>query len=282
MRDINFRGVKIAREAREVSGEPVFLAGSVSSIGQPLAPVGTIAPDEARAIFIEQIEALLEAGVDLLVLETFSSPLELREAVRAARSVSADLPIVAEVSVDEDGNTLAGATPAEVVELPGPTARGRAGRQLRCRSPGRPGRDPADAAADRHAAVGHAQRRSPDDPGRSPDLRLDARLLRRLRAPLRRGGVSIIGGCCGTTPRTSRPCAAYCRATARRPRSASRSRPRPPVRPPTMARPVPEAVERRCVAAGAQGPRGRVRDQRRGRSAARHQPEQDAAGRGNC
>src|SRR5579859_7099454 len=117
VRDINFRAVKIAREAREVSGEPVFLAGSVSSIGQPIAPVGTISAQEARAIFVEQVEALLEAGVDLLVLETFSSPLELREAVLAARSVSADLPIIAEVSVDEDGNTLAGASPAQVVAV---------------------------------------------------------------------------------------------------------------------------------------------------------------------
>jgi len=105
VRDINFRAVKIAREAREISGEPVFLAGSVSSIGQPIAPVGTVTAQEARAIFVEQIEALLEAGVDLLVLETFSSLPELREAVLAARSVSADLPIIAEVSVDEDGNT---------------------------------------------------------------------------------------------------------------------------------------------------------------------------------
>src|ERR1041384_872920 len=115
VRDINFRGVKVAREAREVSGEDVFLAGSVSSIGQPLAPVGTITPDEARSIFFEQIEALLEAGVDLLVLETFSSPIELREAVLAARKVSGDLPIIAEVSVDADGTTLAGATPAEII-----------------------------------------------------------------------------------------------------------------------------------------------------------------------
>jgi homocysteine S-methyltransferase len=117
VRDINFRGVKVAREAREVSGEDVFLAGSVSSIGQPLAPVGTITPEEAREIFVEQIEALLEAGVDLLVLETFSSPIELREAVKAARSVSADLPIVAEVSMHEDGKTLAGATPDSIVAL---------------------------------------------------------------------------------------------------------------------------------------------------------------------
>src|ERR1700738_1372386 len=86
VRAINFRAVKIAREAREVSGEPVFLAGSVSSIGQPIAPVGTISAHDARAIFVEQIEALLEAGVDLLVLETFSSTIELREAVQAAKS----------------------------------------------------------------------------------------------------------------------------------------------------------------------------------------------------
>src|SRR2546430_7722483 len=96
VRDVNFRGVKIAREAKEVSGEPVFLAGSVSSIGQPLAPIGTITPSEASAIFVEQIEALLEAGVDLLVLETFSSLVELRAAIKAARSVSTDLPLVAE------------------------------------------------------------------------------------------------------------------------------------------------------------------------------------------
>src|ERR687886_1923972 len=107
VRDINFRAVKIAREAKEVSGEPVFLAGSVSGVGQPLAPVGTIKPEQVRAIFVEQIEALLEAGVDLLVLETFSSPNELCEAVRAARSVSADLPIVAMVSMHEEGKTLA-------------------------------------------------------------------------------------------------------------------------------------------------------------------------------
>lgn len=116
VRDINFRGVKVAREAREVSGEPVFLAGSVSSIGQPLAPVGTITPAEARAIFVEQIEALLEGGVDLLVLETFSDLAELREAVLAARTVSADLPVIAQVHIADDGRTLASATPEEVAD----------------------------------------------------------------------------------------------------------------------------------------------------------------------
>lgn len=200
VRDINFRGVKIAREAREISGEPVFLAGSVSSVGQPLAPVGIITPDEARAIFIEQIEALLEAGVDLLVFETFSSPTELREAVLAAKSVSADLPIIAQVSVDEDGNTLAGATPAEVVLVleslhvdalgvncgVGPQAALDAIQQMRPLT-----RTPLSAMPN----AGHPTTQG----GRqiyvsTPEYFAD--YARRFAA----AGVAIIGGCCGTTP----------------------------------------------------------------------------------
>src|SRR5215471_19061825 len=103
VRDINLRGVKVAREAKEVSGHDVFIAGSVSSLGQPLAPIGVVDAAEARAIFVEQIEALLEAGVDLLVLETFSGLAELREAVLAAESVSADLPLVVSLSLLSDG-----------------------------------------------------------------------------------------------------------------------------------------------------------------------------------
>jgi homocysteine S-methyltransferase len=200
VRDINFRGVRVAREAREVSGEPTFLAGSVSSIGQPLAPVGTITPEEAREIFIEQIEALLEAGVDLLVFETFSSPIELREAVKAARSVSADLPIVAQVSVDEDGNTLAGATPADVVATlrdlhvdvmgvncgSGPQAALDAIQQMRPLT-----NTPLSAMPN----AGHPTTQG----GRqiyvsTPEYFAD--YARRFAE----AGVSIIGGCCGTTP----------------------------------------------------------------------------------
>jgi methionine synthase I (cobalamin-dependent)/5,10-methylenetetrahydrofolate reductase len=200
VRDINFRGVKVAREAREVSGEPVFLAGSVSSIGQPLAPVGTIWPDEARAIFIEQIEALLEAGVDLLVLETFSSPLELREAVLAARSVSADLPIVAQVSVDEDGTTLAGATPVDIVNAlatlrvdavgvncgVGPQAALQAIQQMRPLT-----RLPLSAMPN----AGH-----PTTPGGRQIYVSTPEYFADYARRFVEAGASIIGGCCGTTP----------------------------------------------------------------------------------
>jgi methionine synthase / methylenetetrahydrofolate reductase(NADPH) len=113
VRDINFRAVKIAREAREVSGQPVFLAGAVGPSGRALAPAGAISPDEARAAFSEQIEALLEAGADLLILETFPDLDELRQAILAAREVC-DLPVVAQISFADDGTTLTGRGPAEV------------------------------------------------------------------------------------------------------------------------------------------------------------------------
>jgi methionine synthase / methylenetetrahydrofolate reductase(NADPH) len=200
VRDINFRGVKIAREAREVSGESVFLAGSVSSIGQPLAPIGTISTQEARAIFVEQIEALLEAGVDLLVLETFSSTAELREAVNAARSVSADLPIVAEVSVDEDGTTLAGASPAEVVAVldalhvdvlgvncgVGPQAALDAILQMRPLT-----RTPLSAMPNAGFPTTQGGRQIYVS---TPEYFAD--YARRFA----QAGASVIGGCCGTTP----------------------------------------------------------------------------------
>jgi methionine synthase / methylenetetrahydrofolate reductase(NADPH) len=113
VRDINLRGVRIAREAKEVCGRDVFLAGSVSSVGQPLEPVGTLSVADARAIFVEQIEALLEGGVDLLVLETFGSLAELRTAVQAARAVSRDLPIVASLSMLADAFAVPPATLAD-------------------------------------------------------------------------------------------------------------------------------------------------------------------------
>jgi methionine synthase / methylenetetrahydrofolate reductase(NADPH) len=200
VRDINFRGVKVAREAKEVSGEPVFLAGSVSSIGQPLAPIGTISPDEASAIFVEQIEALLEAGVDLLVLETFSSVVELRAAIEAARSVSTDLPIIAEVSVAEDGNTLAGHTPIEVVRAleqlsvdvvgvncgVGPQAALDAIQQMRSVA-----RTPLSAMPNAGAPTSQQGRQLYVS---TPEY--FAEYARRFAE----AGVSIIGGCCGTTP----------------------------------------------------------------------------------
>src|SRR4051812_18647228 len=116
VRDINFRAVKLAREAREECGEAVFLAGAIGPLGLPISPVGTISTEDARSAFREQADALLEAGADLIVLETFGDLQELREAIVAVQA-ACDLPIVAQVSLTDDGRLLTGESPADVARL---------------------------------------------------------------------------------------------------------------------------------------------------------------------
>ncbi len=103
--EINRAGVKLARAA---AGQGIFVAGSVGPLGARLEPLGKISRDEARAAFREQIEVLAEAGADLLMLETFGQLEELHQAILAARDAAPGLPIVAEVTIDEDGNALDG------------------------------------------------------------------------------------------------------------------------------------------------------------------------------
>src|SRR3989454_6917169 len=116
VREINFRAVKLACEAREVTGQPVFVAGAVGPSGRPLQAPDEQRLSELRAIFREQIEALLIGGVELLILETFSSLPELRQAVLAAQEVGG-LPIVAQMSFYEDGHTLSGQSAARVAAV---------------------------------------------------------------------------------------------------------------------------------------------------------------------
>jgi methionine synthase / methylenetetrahydrofolate reductase (NADH) len=106
-------GARIAREAREEAGEPVFVAGAMGPLGRPVAPVGTIPREEAAAAYREQAEGLVEGGVDLLLLETQTDIEEVLIAVEAVRAVT-DLPLVVEFTYTEDGRTLYGAYPEDV------------------------------------------------------------------------------------------------------------------------------------------------------------------------
>jgi methionine synthase I (cobalamin-dependent)/5,10-methylenetetrahydrofolate reductase len=102
VRLINQAGVRIAREAAR---ELAFVAGAVGPLGIRLEPLGPTSFEEARALFREQIEALVEAGVDLIVLETFRDMNEVREAILAAREAAGpDLAIVAQLSIEDDGS----------------------------------------------------------------------------------------------------------------------------------------------------------------------------------
>ena len=109
IRDINLGGVKLAREAAK--SFDAYVAGSVGPLGVRIEPLGKTGVDEAHASFLEQVKALVEGGVDLIVLETFGNVEELRQALRAAREVSPDLPVVAQVTIDDDGTCLDGSTP---------------------------------------------------------------------------------------------------------------------------------------------------------------------------
>lgn len=114
VRAINRRAAQLAREAREVAGRSVFIAGALGPSGQSFSAARDDDPRMVtlRALFREQIEGLIEGGADLIIMETFSSLAELRQAVLAARAAG-DLPLIAQMTFTEDGQSLAGDSPAE-------------------------------------------------------------------------------------------------------------------------------------------------------------------------
>src|SRR6059058_561722 len=106
--DINFAGAKLAREAAK--SFDAWVAGSVGPLGVRIEPLGKTALEEARDSFRQQISALKEGGADLLILETFGYLEELHQAILAARDVDSKLPVVAQVTIDEEGNCLDGSS----------------------------------------------------------------------------------------------------------------------------------------------------------------------------
>jgi homocysteine S-methyltransferase len=109
VREINLAG---ARLAREVAGEDLYVAGSVGPLGIRLEPLGPTSLQEARESFREQIAALAEGGVDLLIVETMSDPNEAHQALLAARDMCS-LPVVVQMTVQDDGSTSIGALPED-------------------------------------------------------------------------------------------------------------------------------------------------------------------------
>ena len=119
--EINTAGVNLARQAvahlKEKQGGEAWVAGSVGPLGVRLEPLGKTGLDEARAAFAEQIKALAEAGVDMLILETMPALNEAREALAAARETAPKLPVLVMVTVDDESNCLDGASPSQAAAL---------------------------------------------------------------------------------------------------------------------------------------------------------------------
>ena len=113
--EINRRGAELAREAADAfnlkKAAHVLVAGSIGPLGLRIEPLGKTSREEARASFRDQITALVAGGVDVLMLETFGYLEELHQAILAAREAAPEKPLVAQVTIDEDGNCLDGASP---------------------------------------------------------------------------------------------------------------------------------------------------------------------------
>ena len=219
VRDINRMGARLAREAAK--SFDVWVAGSVGPLGTRIEPLGKTSFQEARDSFREQIGTLAESGVDLLILETFGYLEEIHQAILAAKEVSPSLPIVAQVTIDEDGNCLDGSDPdtfvpkleewgADVIGCNcsvGPVAMLDAMERVRAATS-------LPIAAQPNAGIPRSVE------GRniylcSPEYM--ASYARKFVA----AGVKLVGGCCGTTPEHIRVMKSALRVGEARGRAAS-------------------------------------------------------------
>jgi homocysteine S-methyltransferase len=104
---INLTGAQLAREA---AGEDLYVAGSIGPLNERLEPWGPLSEEEAREIFREQASALIEGGVDLIILETFSDLHTIQQAILAVKD-NFDVPLIAQMTIGNDGNSLFGTPP---------------------------------------------------------------------------------------------------------------------------------------------------------------------------
>ena len=192
---INSAGVKLAREARDVAGREVFIAGSIGPLGD-LA----VSPAQRQEMFAEQAALLDGRGIDLFMVETFYDLNELDAAIDAVRSVSS-LPIVATLTFDEGAETLAGVTGAQAAERLRPLNLAAIG---------------ANHGAGLHAALAALEAMGGDggpplavlpnvglaslSGGRVIYPHATPEYFAEFAAHARRLGARLIGGCCGTTP----------------------------------------------------------------------------------
>ncbi len=105
--EINRRGAELANAAAAGS---VLVAGSVGPLGVEIEPLSALSYDEAKDAFTEQVRGLVDGGVDLIVLETFGLVKEMEQAIRAVREAAPNLPIIGQVTVNDEGVLIRGAS----------------------------------------------------------------------------------------------------------------------------------------------------------------------------
>lgn len=113
--ELNVKGARIAREQVDQSNRQIIIGGSIGPTGEILQPLGSLSIEDAADAFEEQAQALKHGGVDVMWIETMSSKEEVSAAVTGASR--AGLPLVITFSVDTNGRTMMGLTPADIVEI---------------------------------------------------------------------------------------------------------------------------------------------------------------------
>jgi homocysteine S-methyltransferase len=231
---INREGARIAREAARGRA---LVAGSLGPLGRPLEPFGNITLAEAIAAFAEQAQGLVEGGVDLFMIETMPSLDQARAALGAVRSV-ADLPVVVSMTFNEEGTTFYGDKPEDIVrvleDLGVPVIGANCSQ----------GPQPMLETVQRMAAAAKTAKISAMPNAGAPAL-VDGRYVylctpEYMASHARRfiaAGVTVVGGCCGTTP-------AHIRNLVRSVRMLQPSREAATVLPPARAKEAPEPVPR--------------------------------------
>ena len=194
---INRRAAELAREA---AGENRLVAGAVGPLGVRLEPYGATSREDARAMFVEQMQAQKDGGADCFLLETFSDLDELEQAILAARQVDTTMPVIAQATVGPDLRTAYGASPEDIAR-----ALDRWGVDvigLNCSV----GPQTILEAIERMATVttkklsAQPNAGMPRDVGGRSMYMASPEYMATYARHLIQAGAKIVGGCCGTTP----------------------------------------------------------------------------------
>jgi homocysteine S-methyltransferase len=199
--EINRTGVDIARRAGLGAYKEVLIAGDIGPLGVRLAPYGRVKTDQACEAFREQAQALVDAGCDLIILETFSDLNEIKEAIAAVHLVREDIPVIASLTYTRDDVTLLGDTPARVA------------RELSSCGADVIGANCSGGPAQLLRVLKQMQAASPTGVfSIMPNAGWPEQVAGRIMYPaapeyfgdyavlFRNHGAVIVGGCCGTTP----------------------------------------------------------------------------------
>jgi len=198
--EINRAGAAVAREAAAAAGRQIFVAGSMGPTGRPMAPLGTVTPDEVREAYAEQATALVDGGADVLILETFTDLNELLEAVRGAQS-AVGVPLIAQMTFTQDGKTLLGHDPREIARALDRLGVDVLGANCSVGSQGILEVMQQMAAAGTRAALSAMPNAGfPAYVGGRYIYFSTPAYMAGYARQLAAVGVRIIGGCCGTTP----------------------------------------------------------------------------------